>query len=176
MSPRAMRVTYKLSLGAERGRCCLAPKSSWRLRPTTAVVGAILCRTLTGEAKASMNFLIPSSITRSMLGPPHSSDSKIAGSILPYRAATAAKPRQGRLWEAQKSSQEPIDSSNQCRRGSSVALQELQTFSSRRRLPLLDAAGASIVGSSRCADDGVEEGEDGVSHLAALYPYTDAHL
>lgn len=109
-----------------------------------------------------------------MLGPAHSSGSKIAGSIPPYRAATAAKPWQGRLWEAQKSLQEPIDSSNQCRGGSSVALQEPQTFSSRWRLPLLDAAGASIVGSSRCADDGDKEGEDGVSHLAALYPYRDA--
>jgi len=111
-----------------------------------------------------------------MLGPAHSSGSKVAGSILPYRATTAAKPRQGRLWEAQKSSQEPVDSSDQCRGGSSVALQEPQTFSSRWRLPFLDAAAASIVGSSRCADDGDEEGEDGVSHLAALYPDRDAHL
>lgn len=80
------------------------------------------------------------------------------------------------IQEAQKSSQEPVDSSDQCRGGSSVALQEPQTFSSRWRLPFLDAAAASIVGSSRCADDGDEEGEDGVSHLAALYPDRDAHL
>lgn len=112
-----------------------------------------------------------------MLRPAHSSGSKIAGSILPYRAATAAKLQQGRLWEAQESSQEPIDSSDQCRGGSSVALQEPQTVSSRWRMPLLIAAGASIVGSSRCAHDGdIEGGEDGVSHLAALCPYRDAHL
>ena len=72
--------------------------------------------------------------------------------------------------------QEPFISSVECRGGSSIALQEPQTFSSRWRLPLLDAASASLIDSSRRADNSDEEGEDEVTHLAAFYASYDAQL
>ena len=50
------------------------------------------------------------------------------------------------------------------------------TSRSRWRLQFLDAASASLIGSSRHADDSDEEEEDEGTHLAAFYAYRNAHL
>lgn len=111
-----------------------------------------------------------------MLRPVHSCSSRIARSILLRRSATALTAQQGRLWEAHRYFQKHEKSSNELRGASSSASQEAERFSTRWHLPLLGAAGASLIGSSRCADDSDEEDDNEVPHLAVWYPDKHAHL
>lgn len=93
-----------------------------------------------------------------MLRAVSSSLARAAGRVTLQRLAAAAFPGQGRLPAAQQCQKLPLDSLHHGRQSSSGGREQVPRSQVRWQLGVSAAATASLIGSSRCADD--DEGNE----------------
>jgi hypothetical protein len=127
-------------------------------------------------AGAPNKLSLPGRKTVAMLSAVSSSLARAAGRVPLQRSAAAAFPGQGSLPAAQQCQNLPLDSSHHGRQSSSSSREQSPWCQVRWQLGVSAAATASLIGSSRCADDDEDEEEVQVTYLPSSCLDQSAYL
>ena len=136
-------------------------------RSASGLVGILAPERQTTEGASgppsNFSFLLQNRLA--MLRAVSSCVSRVAGRYPSQRSARAALAAQGSRADTQTFQKLPFDSTYPDQQSSSSYEKRAAWYPVRWQLGATAAATAGLIGSSRCADDDEDEGEDQVTHL-----------